>query len=139
MTLIYTYPSNMYRKLPFSIYVMACMYRKSLFCRYECLSKWPLLKKSAEILITEVLIKSMHTVTKNTTGRYVSIYRADKPILSATEGRGTETGMSFPTVGKVMQTLTGLGIARELTGQRRNRVFVYDAYLNILNEGGEAL
>ena len=51
----------------------------------------------------------------------------------------TETGMSFPTVGKVMQTLTGLGIARELTGQRRNRVFVYDGYLNILNEGGEAL
>ena len=28
---------------------------------------------------------------------------------------------------------------RELTGQRRNRMFVYDAYLNILNEGGEAL
>lgn len=51
----------------------------------------------------------------------------------------TETGMSFPTVGKVMQTLTQLGIARELTGQRRNRVFVYDGYLNILNEGGEAL
>jgi Fic family protein len=51
----------------------------------------------------------------------------------------TETGMSFPTVGKVMQTLTQLGIARELTGQRRNRVFVYDSYLNILNEGGNAL
>lgn len=50
-----------------------------------------------------------------------------------------ETGISFPTVGKIMQTLLGLGIARELTGQRRNRVFVYDAYLNILNEGGEAL
>jgi hypothetical protein len=30
-------------------------------------------------------------------------------------------------------------IARELTGQRRNRVFVYNAYLNILNEGNEAL
>ncbi len=51
----------------------------------------------------------------------------------------TETGMTFPTVGKVMQTLTQLGIACELTGQRRNRVFVYDGYLNILNEGGEAL
>lgn len=50
-----------------------------------------------------------------------------------------ESGMSFPTVGKVMQTLTQLGIARELTGQRRNRIFVYDAYLNILNEGGSAL
>jgi hypothetical protein len=38
-----------------------------------------------------------------------------------------------------MLTLVDMGIARELTGQRRNRVFVYDAYLNILNEGGEAL
>lgn len=51
----------------------------------------------------------------------------------------TETGMSFPTVGKVMQGMMELGIARELTGQRRNRVFVYDGYLSILNEGGEAL
>ena len=49
----------------------------------------------------------------------------------------TETSMSFPTAGKVMQTLIQLGIARELTGQRRNRIFVYDGYLNILNEGSE--
>ncbi|GAB5604170.1 Fic family protein [Sideroxyarcus sp. TK5] len=51
----------------------------------------------------------------------------------------TEAGISFPTASKVMQALIELGIARELTGQRRNRVFVYDAYLAILNEGGEAL
>lgn len=50
-----------------------------------------------------------------------------------------EAGISFPTAGKAMQTLIEQGIARELTGQRRNRVFVYDAYLAILNEGGEAL
>lgn len=48
-------------------------------------------------------------------------------------------GMSFPTASKTMQTLVALGLAREMTGQRRNRVFVYDAYLNILNEGGEPL
>ena len=30
------------------------------------------------------------------------------------------------------------GIARELTGRRRNRLFVYDRYLAILNEGTEA-
>ena len=49
------------------------------------------------------------------------------------------TGMSFPTASKAMQTLAGLNITRELTGQRRNRLFVYDAYLAILNEGGEPL
>jgi Fic family protein len=48
-------------------------------------------------------------------------------------------GMSFPTASKAMQTLVSQGLAREMTGQQRNRVFVYDAYLNILNEGGEPL
>jgi len=36
-----------------------------------------------------------------------------------------------------MKILADLGIARELTGRKRNRVFVYDAYLKILNEGTE--
>lgn len=48
-------------------------------------------------------------------------------------------GMTFPTATKAMETLRGAGIARELTGQRRYRVFVYDACLKILNEGGEPL
>ena len=47
--------------------------------------------------------------------------------------------MTFPTAGKAMQTLVAAGIARELTGQRRNRVFIYDSYLGILNEGGQPL
>ena len=45
-------------------------------------------------------------------------------------------GMTFPTADKAMRTLVDLGIAREITGRRRNRVFVYDAYLGILNEDG---
>lgn len=46
---------------------------------------------------------------------------------------------TFPTATKAMQTLVAAGIARELTGKRRNRIFVYDAYLNVLNEGGQPL
>lgn len=49
----------------------------------------------------------------------------------------TDTGMTFPSASKAMGRLLNAGIARELTGQRRNRVFVYDRYLAILNEGGE--
>jgi hypothetical protein len=45
--------------------------------------------------------------------------------------------MTFPTASEAMQALIELGIARELTGQRRNRVFVYDTYLGISIEGGE--
>jgi len=51
----------------------------------------------------------------------------------------SSAGISFPTASKAMLTLVKMGIARELTGLRRNRVFVYDVYLNILNEGGDAL
>jgi Fic family protein len=49
----------------------------------------------------------------------------------------TTTKLSFPTVSSAMQTLVELGIARELTGKRRNRLFVYDRYLGILSEGVE--
>jgi hypothetical protein len=34
-----------------------------------------------------------------------------------------------------MRTLERLGLARELTGQRRNRLFGYDQYIAILSEG----
>jgi len=37
-----------------------------------------------------------------------------------------------------MELLIGLRLARELTGRKRHRLFVYDAYLAILNEGTEA-
>jgi Fic family protein len=47
------------------------------------------------------------------------------------------TGLSFPAVSSAMDLLVRLGIARELTGKRRNRLFVYDRYLAILNEGTE--
>ena len=60
------------------------------------------------------------------------------PMLSLRQ-LGRRAGMTFPTASKAMLTLIDLGIARELTGQRRNRVFVYDAYLGILNEGSEPL
>jgi len=38
-----------------------------------------------------------------------------------------------------MSVLIGMDIAQELTGQKRNRVFVYRDYLAILNEGTEPL
>lgn len=47
------------------------------------------------------------------------------------------TGLSFPAASSAMDLLVELGIARELTGKRRNRVFAYNRYLAILNEGTE--
>jgi ribosomal protein S25 len=48
-----------------------------------------------------------------------------------------QTNLSFPAAAKAIQRLESSGIVREVTGQRRNRVFVYHDYLNILNEGTE--
>ena len=61
-----------------------------------------------------------------------------RPVLTLKFLRNSH-GMTFPTATKAMQTLVAAGIARELTGKRRNRVFVYDAYLNLLNEGAQPL
>ena len=47
--------------------------------------------------------------------------------------------LSFPTSTSGMKLLIDLGIARELTGKRRNRIFGYDRYLKILSEGTEPL
>jgi Fic family protein len=49
------------------------------------------------------------------------------------------TGLSFPAVAKAMETIVNLGIAREITGRKRNRVFAYQQYVAILNAGAEPL
>jgi Fic family protein len=59
------------------------------------------------------------------------------PILSI--GRTAEkTGVSFPTVASAVEHMQRLGLLREITGKQRKRLFVYDPYLAILNEGTEA-
>lgn len=62
----------------------------------------------------------------------------ERPILTLNEA-SRRTGLTFPTVAKGMGVLAGLDIAREITGRKRNRVFAYDRYLAILNEGTEPL
>ncbi len=50
---------------------------------------------------------------------------------------GVRAGISFPTASQGIDRLIKLGIVREVTGGRRNRIFAYDGYLAILNEGTE--
>lgn len=47
--------------------------------------------------------------------------------------------LTFPTVTAMVLVLQDLGVVTELTGRPRNRVFVYDHYMRILNEGAEPL
>jgi Fic family protein len=61
-----------------------------------------------------------------------------RPILSL-PGICAVTGLSFPGATSAMDVLIERGIARELTGKRRNRLFLYERYLGILSEGTEPL
>ena len=60
-----------------------------------------------------------------------------RPIISLSEVCN-RANLSFPAASSAMEFLVQHGIAREITGKRRNRLFVYNQYLSILNEGTEA-
>ncbi|MBX9810207.1 MAG: Fic family protein [Burkholderiales bacterium] len=51
----------------------------------------------------------------------------------------SRTGASYPTVARAVDALEQLGIVTEITGRKRERVFAYRQYLDILNEGTEPL
>lgn len=60
----------------------------------------------------------------------------ERPVDSASR-LAVRTGLSMPTVNSALQSLVSLGVAREMTGRKRHRVFSYDQYLRILSEGTE--
>lgn len=47
-----------------------------------------------------------------------------------------QTRIAYPTAARAVDALVGLGVLHELTGRRRGRVFAYEGYLRILDEGG---
>ena len=52
-------------------------------------------------------------------------------VLTASR-TATELGLSVPTVNAALARLEQAGILREVTGRKRGRLFVYDAYLSLL-------
>jgi Fic family protein len=59
-----------------------------------------------------------------------------RPVLSIAKAVD-DLKLSHPTLSKAFSNLTNLGIVREVTGRRRDRLFAYGQYLAILNEGTE--
>ena len=97
----------------------------------------------------------------STVQRLAQMFQQDRDGMQATSGRragsvlrvhdaltrrvvlslsvaSRDTNLSFPTVASAMDLLVAHGIAREVTGRSRNRVFVYDQYLSVLNEETDA-
>lgn len=71
-------------------------------------------------------------------GSALRVHRAlqERPVASLRDV-AERTGLSFPAVSAAMGVLERLDIVRELTGKRRNRLFGYGRYIEILNEGTE--
>ena len=94
-----------------------------------------------------------------TAGRLLQLFHADRDRLHALGRKGVSAlklhdliqrnplitvsrlvshhGFTAPTANSALRVLVAAGMVRELTGQRRNRVFAYAEYLRTLNEGTE--
>ena len=65
----------------------------------------------------------------------LAIHRAlqERPVLTI-GAAATRAGVVYATAQRRLEDLARLGIVREVTGRKRDRVFVYDEYLRLLNE-----
>ncbi len=61
-----------------------------------------------------------------------------KPILSVPDA-ATALGLTPPTVRTAIRDFERLGIIKEITGKQRDRVYAYDGYIKILDEGTEPI
>jgi len=66
------------------------------------------------------------------------VHRAllERPIASP-KWLSEQTNLSTATINTCLQHLERLEIAKEVTGQKRNRLFAYSEYVNVMNQGTE--
>jgi Fic family protein len=55
------------------------------------------------------------------------------PVVSVKDVRKT-TGLSQPSANKLVNDLTQMGVLQEVTGRRRNRLFMFTRYLHLFQE-----
>lgn len=83
-----------------------------------------------------------HEAKVNSMGRASStalvVYRCfvKQPVLNANAIQ-TQTSLSAATIHSSLENLIKLGILEEVSQKKRNKIFVYKEYINILNEGTE--
>ena len=66
----------------------------------------------------------------------VYLHLQQRPVMAVVR-TAKVIGVSAPTVTKSLDHLRQLGIVKEITGRQRDRVFRYEAYVALLNEGTE--
>jgi Fic family protein len=63
------------------------------------------------------------------------LFLQNYPIVSPRQA-ASALGLSFPTISASLKHLEDLGIVKEMTGRQRDRLFVYQRYLEILQDEG---
>ena len=72
------------------------------------------------------------------TARAILMLMQQRPILTIAKAAAlSET--TFPTASSALANLESLGLIKEISGNQRGRIYAYQAYLDILNEGAEPL
>ena len=61
-----------------------------------------------------------------------------KPFITIQQA-AEKTNLSFPSVNGAMKHLEDLGIAREISGKTRNRLYAYSEYIDLLKDGTEPI
>ena len=89
-----------------------------------------------------IALINSHEAKVNSMGRASStalvVYRCfvKQPVLNANAIQ-TQTSLSAATIHSSLENLIKLGILEEVSQKKRNKIFVYKEYINILNEGTE--
>jgi Fic family protein len=97
---------------------------------------------AAQAVQTAKNLSELHRADKERLGPLGRISGSATRVLDALAARPISniasivkvTGITPATAGKVMAALENIGLVRELTGQKRNRVFAYSAYIELLNQ-----
>ena len=74
-----------------------------------------------------------HLARAAANGHRVLEHLYERPIVSVSDIQ-TLLGGTYPAASNVVSRLTKLGILREITGYRRNRLFQYESYIQIFSE-----
>ncbi len=59
--------------------------------------------------------------------------------LTTIPNAAPQLNLTPPTIRSAVESLEALGIVREITGKQRDRIYIYDRYVRILDEGTEPL
>jgi len=85
-------------------------------------------------------INRIQTEAGRRAGSVLRIHQAlkNKPLVNVRFAE-SHSGLTYSACSRAMEVLCELGIAEEITGNKRNKYYVYKEYLSILNEGTEII